>query len=229
LETLDRANLFVVPLDEERQWYRYHHLFAELLRHRLETEGNYDIQNLHGLASRWFAGNDLPAEAVHHALAAADWETAAGLIVSQTESFLKRGEVATTLRWFRALPADHLRGDPRLSYAFSWPLILTEQFDSAERYLDRAEQAALATDDTDFQSQIALTRAHMARARGDYAQVTELSEKVLAVLPADDHQARSVATLDLGLAYWYRGCLASADQALSEAQRAGKAAGNEYQ
>jgi LuxR family maltose regulon positive regulatory protein len=228
LLALEHANLFIVPLDQSRHWYRYHHLFADLLRHRLEIESQHDVPSLHQRASRWYADNGFPADAIRHALAASDWEEAASLIVGVSGDMLKRGEVVTLLGWYQALPDRVVFADPGLCLEISWPLILTEQIDTAEPYLARAEQVALEHGITPLLSGVAIAKAHVARLRGDNAQVIELSEQALALLPRDDLSARSIVAVNLGLAQWYRGGMAEAEQALLEAQRAGRGSGNEY-
>jgi LuxR family maltose regulon positive regulatory protein len=228
LLALEQANLFIVPLDQSRQWYRYHRLFADLLRHRLEVESRYDVVQLHKRACRWYADNGFPADAIRHALAGADWEEAASLIVGTSGDMLKRGEVVTLLGWYQALPDEVVLANPQLCLEYSWPLILTEQIDAAEPYLAQAEQVALEHEITPLLGGIAIAKAHIARLRGDNAQVIELSEQALALLPRDDLSARSIVAVNLGLAQWYRGGMAEAEQALLEAQRAGRGSGNEY-
>jgi len=101
---LEQANLFTIPLDDERRWYRYHHLFAEFLRSRLEYTQPDRIPELHRRAAEWCERNGLVAEAVPHALATQDWERAARLIEQTARSFLSRGETTTLRRWLSALP-----------------------------------------------------------------------------------------------------------------------------
>ena len=229
LLALGQANLFIVSLDESRQWYRYHRLFADLLRHRSQAAGLQGlVPHLHRRASQWYEDNGFPAEAVHHALAGSDWERAATLILNISETMLKRGEVMTLLGWFQALPDEIVLANPRLCYEYSWPLILSDQIDAAEPYLARAEQVALENEITPLLGEIAIAKTHIARARGDSAQVIELSEQALSLLPQDELSGRSIVAVNLGLAQWYRGRLAEAEQALLEAQRAGRGSGNEY-
>ena len=228
LLALEQANLFILPLDESRQWYRYHRLFADLLRHRLDVEGQHDVARLHKQASQWYVDNGLPADAVRHALAGSDWERAADLILTVNTGMLKRGEVVTLRGWFQALPDEVVYARPRLCYEYSWPLILSDQIDAAEPYLARAEQVALENEITPLLGEIAIAKTHIARARGDSAQVIELSEQALSLLPQDELSGRSIVAVNLGLAQWYRGRLAEAEQALLEAQRAGRGSGNEY-
>jgi LuxR family maltose regulon positive regulatory protein len=228
LLALEQANLFIVPLDESRRWYRYHRLFADLLRHRLELGQQVDVVQLHRRASQWYADNDFPADAIHHALAACDWERAAELITDASGSLLKRGEMVTLLGWYRQLPEEVVRANPALCIEFSWPLILTDQIDAAEPYLAQAEEVARKHNVVPLLGGIAIARAHIARARGDNAGVIELSEQALALLPPDELSGRSIVALNLGMAQWFRGRLAEARQALAEAQRTARGSGNEY-
>jgi LuxR family maltose regulon positive regulatory protein len=268
LLSLERSNLFIIPLDQSRQWYRYHRLFADLLRHRLSQSPPFipparggergrvpagggergrvpagggergrvpagggerqGVKALHRQASRWYAENGFPADAVRHALAASDWEEAASLIVSVSGDMLKRGEVVTLLGWYWALPDEMVLADPQLCLEYSWPLILTERIEAAEPYLAHAEQVALEHEIRPLLGGIAIAKAHVARLRGDNAQVIELSEQALSLLPRDELSGRSIVALNLGLAQWHRGCMADAERALKEAQRAGRGSGNEY-
>jgi len=166
LLALEQANLFIVPLDESRQWYRYHRLFADLLRHRSQMAGLQGlVPHLHRQASQWYEANGFPAEAVHHALAGSDWERAATLIQDLSSMMLKRGEVVTLLGWFQALPDEVVLANPRLCYEYSWPLILSDRIDAAEPYLARAEQVALENGITPLLGEIAIAKTHIARAR----------------------------------------------------------------
>ena len=150
------------------------------------------------------------------------------LIVELSDPLLKRGEVATLLGWFQALPEDMVLADPQLCLEYVWPLILTEQIDTAESYLDRAEQAAEEQGDTDTLGAVAVAHVHIARMRGDNQRAAELSERALALLPPEELAGRSVVALNLGLSQWYRGRLAEAEQTLTEAERAGRGSGNDY-
>ncbi len=227
LLNLEHANLFIVPLDQSRQWYRYHRLFADLLRHRLGIEIG-EVASLHKRACRWYADNDFPADAIHHALAAFDWERATSLIVETSDELLKQGQVVTLLGWFQALPEEMVLADPQLCLEYVWPLILTEQIDAAEPYLSRAEQAAEQQGDTCTLGAIAVAHVHIARMRGDNQRAAELSERALRLLPLEELASRSVVALNLGMSQWYRGRMAEAEQTLTEAERAGRGSGNEY-
>jgi LuxR family maltose regulon positive regulatory protein len=231
LTHLEHANLFIVPLDTSRQWYRYHRLFADLLRHRLEAGSVYDVARLHRRASQWYADNGFPGDAVGHALEARDWDRAIDLIVSGvSNTLLKRGEMATLLGWLDRLPDDVVRASPQLCLEYSWPLILTEQLDAAESYLAVVEQAARAADEEGVPILGAVTaaRVHIARMRGDAERALSLSEQALALLPEDDMVSRAVVALNLGMTQWYRGRLTEAQQTLAEAARTARGSGNDY-
>jgi LuxR family maltose regulon positive regulatory protein len=228
LLTLEKANLFTVPLDESRQWYRYHRLFADLLRHRLEIESPDGIAQLHQRAYQWYADNGFLGDAIRHALAASDWKRASDLILDVGASLLKRGEVVTLLGWFQALPDEVIFANPQLCLDYSWPLILTEQIEAARSYIAQAERVALEHEITPLLGGIAIAKAHIARLQGNNAHVIELSEQALSLLPEDELSGRSIVAVNLGLAQWHRGHMAEAEQALLEAQRAGRGSGNEY-
>jgi LuxR family maltose regulon positive regulatory protein len=227
LLTLEQGNLFLVPLDESRQWYRYHRLFAELLRHRLRTEASApDARELHQRASRWYEAEGYPADAVRHALAASDWEQAARLILEVSGSMLERGEVMTLLGWFRELPDEAVCVRPGLCLNYSWVLILTGQLDTAESYLSHVERTVV--DDAALLGGIVAAQAYIARTRGDHRRTIELSQRALTLLPQDDLSARSVVALNLGLAHWHHGHLAEAQQTLEQASHAALQSGNRH-
>jgi LuxR family maltose regulon positive regulatory protein len=140
LERLEHANLFVVPLDDERRWYRYHHLFADVLYVRLREAGVERPSELHRRASAWFEGQDLVQEAIEHALAAADWQRAARLIVQFAPSFTFHGQFHTVLSWMNALPDAVVRADPTLSVYYAGTLMYINQLEAAEIRLREAER-----------------------------------------------------------------------------------------
>jgi LuxR family maltose regulon positive regulatory protein len=226
LLVLEQANLFIVPLDESRQWYRYHHLFADLLRHRLQTVEARDAAPLHKRASAWYEANGFPADAVRHALAGSDWERASTLILGISGTMLNSGEVTTLLNWLKALPDEVVRVRPQLCLTYGWVLILTGQLDAAESYLGQAE--AVSQDVTPLLGEIIAAQAYVARARGDNCRTIELSERALSLFPPEAFAERSVVALNLGIAHWNSGNLTKAEQALTEAERAAHQSGNHY-
>ncbi len=229
LERLEHANLFIVPLDQSRRWYRYHRLFADLLRHRLETGLGEEVKRLHQRASQWYADNGFPEDGMRHALAARDWERAVGLVTSGIDdALLKQGRMATLLGWYEALPEEVVRADPQLCIQVAWPLILTERVDAAEPYLALTEQAAEAQGDTALMGDVAVARVHIARLRGDNQRAMALSERALELLPPDHLSGRSVVGVNLGIAQWFHGRLEEAERTLTEAECAGRKSGNDY-
>jgi LuxR family maltose regulon positive regulatory protein len=144
LEQLERANLFLMPLDDERRWYRYHQLFAEALRHRLQRDQPELVPELHRRASAWYEQRGMTREAIHHALAAADDERAGRLIEQAAEMTVKRGELATLGSWLEALPAAFVRSRVELCLWHGWLLALAGQYDAAERLLQDLERRLLA-------------------------------------------------------------------------------------
>ncbi len=226
LWALEQANLFIVPLDQTREWYRYHHLFADLLQHLLKIEAPHAGPQLHQRASQWYADHGFRADAIHHALAAPDWERAAELISLAYDDLLKRGETVTLLNWYGALPEDFVRARVSLCLEYSWPLILAAQLDEAESYLRQAEQ--LAHDDPAMLGQILTAQAYVARTRGDGRRAFDLSQRALSLLRPDDDASRSIVAMNLGMAYWYAGHLDSAQQMLSDARDAAHRSGNSY-
>jgi LuxR family maltose regulon positive regulatory protein len=234
---LEEHNLFTIPLDEQRRWYRYHHLFADLLRDRLRQTWPERIRDLHGRASNWYEAEGLVAEAVSHALAAPDWERATALIERHAPDFASRGQSFLARQWLEKLPEDRTRSSPYLCLLRS----LWEQSPPlAARWLDAARDAwqVRATDldtceDVDhiaqirFEGWLASARADLAFSRGDpLREVIQVASEALGWIPADDllynMRARSNLFFTLGLAHWHLGDQQAAQRAFSEAQRLGE-------
>ena len=187
---LERDHLFIVPLDGSRQWWRYEHLFADLLRHQLETPPD----ELHRRASKWFEDNNLPDEAIHHAKAARDWQRAIHLIDAYGEARRKQGEFETLLGWYRAIPEEILHGHIRLYSQYASLLAATGQLDAAEIVLDYLESVTL--DDTG-KGEVAFARGIVYRYRGDTRACIELFEKAFTLLPLDNPVMRCRAAMSL--------------------------------
>src|SRR6266700_1632934 len=145
LEFLERANVFVVPLDGQRRWFRYHALFAEALRSRLEqTEGEV-ISTLHLRASRWYAEQGSRTSAARHAISAQDWPRVADLIEQESASIWGHSEHAMVRRWLEKLPVEIVRSRPRLCLAYAKTLFMVAPYTTMERWLQDAERALRAT------------------------------------------------------------------------------------
>ena len=143
LENLEHANLFVVPLDGQREWFRYHSLFADLLRSRLVQTAPELVPWLHQRASLWYEQNGLIAEAIDHALAAVDFERTVGLVEQHAEAALMRSENVTVLHWIEALPDDLVLARPWLCLYHAWALLLNgrspEMVEARLRDVERSE------------------------------------------------------------------------------------------
>ena len=200
LVELERANLFLVPLDESREWYRYHHLFTDLLRHQLVVKlGTEEVMKLHQWASQWYEDNKFPDDAIHHALASRDWDRAIKLIGNVAENRMKRGENITLFNWLQAMPDEVLRTDLHLYGQFARVLVLTGQFEVAETVLSYLEKTAQA--DANLQGEVAVLQADIAHRRGDSPRAIELAERALSLLPPDNLAYRCRASSVLGLVH----------------------------
>jgi LuxR family maltose regulon positive regulatory protein len=144
LETLERGNLFIIPLDNKRQWYRYHHLFADVLLAHAQMESPARVPRLHERASEWYEQHDLYAEAIRHALAAQDFERAAGLIEQVWPTMRRRQRETTVFGWITSLPDALIRHRPVLSVAYALVLLNDGQLDAAEARLQDAERCLAA-------------------------------------------------------------------------------------
>jgi len=213
LERLEQANLFLIPLDTTGEWYRYHQLFAEFLRHRLRAQAAVRAEALHQAASRWYAGRGLLPDAIMHALSAQDWEQAGELVERSTDAMLRRGDLVTLLGWYRRLPEALLRSRPAWCLGYAWPLLLTGQIDQAEALLQTA-QPGIAEGSLEQGNFYAL-QAFLARTRDDHTGVIAASEKALALLAQGDPSVQIVLAINLGIAYWHTGRLAETEQVMA--------------
>lgn len=225
LERLEQANLFIIPLDERREWFRYHHLFADLLRQRLRQD-KVDTADVHQRAGEWHETNGYLQRAVNHYLAAGAWERAAILIQSLSDDLQKRGENATFLRWMQALPNTVVQSNPDLCLEYAWALALSGQPEEAGSYLQLAEEAF--RDDPSQYGKVLSAEIHVARTRHDLPQTISLSHQALSLIPATAHDARSALTLNLGIAYWQSEQIAEAESSLSEAREMAERAHNHH-
>lgn len=227
LRRLESANLFVIPLDDSRTWYRYHHLFADFLRHRLRQTAPALPAELHRCASKWYADNQLMAEAIGHALAAKDFEHAADLIDGESQSRLMSGDPAAVLNWAGALPDESIRPRRRLCLTQAWAMLITGRIDGieprlqdAERGLDDGEPARI------IRGEALAIRATIATAMQDYPRALELSHRSLELASPDNIALRGAVMLNLGIAYAMKGDAVEAARILAEAAAHNQAAGN---
>jgi LuxR family maltose regulon positive regulatory protein len=219
LERLERANLFVVPLDNRREWYRYHHLFQNLLVNKLQAEyPTAEVTDLHRRASQWFADQGYVEEAIRHALAADDLETAVELVEQNSQNVLNRLERHTVERWLSMLPEGAVTDRPRLLIAQAWLLYLQWRLTALDTLLDQAEarlessEASIASGENGaLQGQINVLRSAVANVvQGDPKRSLAAAEQALSQLPVEERGARGTALL-----YWVL-----AQQALGEKETA---------
>jgi LuxR family maltose regulon positive regulatory protein len=225
LETLERGNLFTIPLDDQRHWYRYHHLFTEVLLAHAQEEQPSQIPLLHKRASVWFEQNNLPAESIRHALAAGDFERAAGLIEKTYPAMDASFQSAAWLGWVRKLPDEVVRARPVLSVDYARALMDSGEFEAGMSWLQDAEQrlegsaeGMVLTDEAQFRTlrvKIALARSNHAQVQGDFGGAVKYAELALELSPEEDSYSHAMATTTLGMAYWSRGDLDGAQRALS--------------
>jgi LuxR family maltose regulon positive regulatory protein len=189
LEALERANLFVVPLDDERGWYRYHHLFAEFLRNRLQQETPALIPDLHRRASAWYEQHELPTEAVQHALAIPDAELAARLIEPIALLVTFQGQISTVLGWVNALPNAVVRTRPFLCVYYALLLIFTNEFEAAEALQHEVEggvQELPAEQALVLQGWLFVNFGVIAALSGDIEHAVSLAYQALDLLPEEE-------------------------------------------
>ncbi|MEZ4641646.1 MAG: LuxR C-terminal-related transcriptional regulator [Chloroflexota bacterium] len=221
LESLDRANLFLVPLDNERRWYRYHHLFAELLQQRLlqETE-KFDFPELHIRASMWYEDNGLELDAFHHAAAANDIDRTERLIEGDGMPLHYRGAAFPVLHWLASLPTTLLDARPSLWVTYASVLLFGGQHPAVEQKLQAAESClqSIEPDDKnrDLVGRIASMRATLAIIHHDVEAIMTQSRRALTHLHPGNLLIRTAANWMLGFAYHLQGDRAAASQAYAE-------------
>jgi LuxR family transcriptional regulator, maltose regulon positive regulatory protein len=220
LEQLERENLFVVPLDDSRQWYRYHHLFADVLRHRLTSGVSAEtVASLHRRASVWFERQGLITEAVQHALRAVDDQRVADLIEQHGVIIMVRGQVQTVLGWLSSLPDALVRARPLLCTIHALALLLTNRLKATEDRIEDAERG-IAPDAPTDQAQIivgrtAVLRAILVRYTGDFAACVSFAQQALRMLPATETVARTVAMLNAARAFLVSGDVTDANERMA--------------
>jgi LuxR family maltose regulon positive regulatory protein len=225
LTKLETANLFLIALDQERQWYRYHHLFADVLRGRLYQEQPDRLHTLHLQASQWYARNGFIPEAISHALAAQDFERAAELVEQiAAATFWIRGEVYTLLGWLRALPDAAVRPRTQLSLAYAWLLMWTGHLEEAASFLctdSDLPETMMAEERRAFLGVATAIRAELTHLRGDLPGALELAWQATEYLSDTPHNwgARGTSLGILGGVYRASGDTQAAIEAYAEASR----------
>jgi LuxR family maltose regulon positive regulatory protein len=215
LETLEQSNLFTIRLDSDRQWYRYHRLFADFLRNRLFHLYNDQLPDLHGRASHWYEEHGFDDEAIRHALAAEDWSRVAQLIVSAAPARMQRGEISSLLNWLGHVPDSVITASAALCTFHAWALFLSGHFEATGRRLRDAESAP------DFgptqRGDVAAIRSTLTSSLGDFDGTVTHAREALNYLAADNYVVRGVVMMNLGVAYFMKGDSVAARQTLNEA------------
>ncbi len=230
---LEQSNLFVVPLDDERRWYRYHHLFGDLLRARLVQTRPDLVPALQRRASAWYARNELIAEAMSAAVAARDIDQVARLAEENVIAMMDHGELSKLVGWMNAVPVEVMRARPWLCVAHAWVSVYTGQMAAVEPCLQEAERVLLEhtadhARDARLVGHIAAIRSSAALLRGEDDSAVELACDALQTLPEKDFMARGFALRVLGLTYRTDGDLDTALILLREANDMNRAAGDSH-
>jgi LuxR family transcriptional regulator, maltose regulon positive regulatory protein len=237
LDLLEAANLFLVPLDDKRSWFRYHRLFSDVLRSRLLQAHPDQLPDLHRRAAEWHWQEGQPEEAVHHALEAKDFQLVERILERVGGPMLTTGRWSTLLDWLDSVPSAFVDASPLLCLLYAWALYLTGRWETVESFLGKAE--SLMTSETQppltaemsalasWKGQAATIRAQMASLQGDAVRAIEQSEQALKLLPQDDLIMRGIVAINLGFVYISLGWWETAGILLSEGRLASEAVGNE--
>jgi len=224
LDTLERAGLFLLPLDSKRQWYRYHHLFGELLRHELARTEPDLVPSLHRRACDWYRRRGLASEAIHHATAAADLATASELITEHWYGFLQRGRIETVAGWLDSIGDEAIARDAGLCLTKAWIGVNTGRLDEVGRWIEAAERAARGGDPgAVIESGIASLREIYRYMAGDVGSAVEAGRRSV---ERGETPWRPVGCPVLGIALFWSGDSDEAARELEDSVRLADAAGN---
>jgi len=227
LEHLEKANLFLTSLGIEYRWYRYHHLFADVLQNRLERFYPAEIPILHQKAAHWFEQNDLVMEAIEHALSANDFQHAARMAERYGVNLLRNGNLATLMSWLHRLPKPAFEDYPRLNVYRSWALLLAGMNTDIEKYMLAAEEAAKTRNVFDeLRGDFAAVLAYDASLRGDMELAYAKAHEALKWLTKDNYTVRSVMAFVLGGIYFMRQDFHHAILSMQDASQLGERSGN---
>jgi LuxR family maltose regulon positive regulatory protein len=238
LASLERSNLFLVPLDDQRLWFRYHQLFADVLRARLLDEQAHQVPVLHDRASRWYEEHGSLHEAIEHAVAGRSFDRAARLMEEAAPSIRRDRQDALLLGWLRQLPESTLGSSPVLAVFAGYSRMLAGDFEGAEARFEQAERVLSSAGEGEpapwrhgvevrtLPATIAVYRASIAQAQGDVDRTVRHARSALRLAGATDHQARGGGAGFLGLAAWARGDVAGALESFSDAVASLHAGGN---
>ena len=232
LQALERSNLFIVPLDSERRWYRYHHLFADVLHNRLHSTSPTLVPELHRRAARWFESQADVFEALKHWLTGRDFAQTVRLLETVGVGMLERGAVLQLLGWVRQIPAEHIPIHSWLNIYLAWAMLLTGQIGDLEARLDaiehelQARQNEIGSDRLSKLGHIAAIRAYVSGLRGDLPRMFQLAHQARELLPPEAVSIHCTVAFILGNANVGAGNVADAERCFAEAARLGEQSGN---
>ena len=230
LARIERSNLFLVPLDAKRRWYRYHHLFGELLRHELEQAEPELISSLHRRAAVWLRGAGHVSEAIHHSTFAGDFTDAADLIALHWSAFLQRGQLETVVGWLDALPGAVVADDPRLCLTRAWIAVNEGRIDEIDRWIEAADRAtalgAAGDDAVSLEAAAGMLRCIHEYLEGDVGGAIEAARSARELEPEEISPWRSVGCPVLGVALFWCGEPAESAATLEQAVQRARPAGN---
>ena len=231
LERLEHDNLFVIPLDDKRQWYRYHHFFRDLLRNRLQHSQPEIIPGLHLQASAWYRDNQYLNEALEHAIFGGHYEEAATIIENEGHSMLARGAWGQLLKWLKSLPDEIIQARPLMAVFYIWGLLLSSQMEDVENRLIDLENALNKGDVPTREDQLLhwhlqAIRGRVAYLSGDLQMAITLTSEALNSLDEQEMTFRSILGITLGSSYFLAGELSEACRILAETQKVSEQVGN---
>ena len=237
LDQLMTANLFLIPLDGENGWYRYHHLFRQYLLNRLEQSQAEHLPFLHRWAAHWYEEHQLPLEAIEHALAGQDFNYAAELIDQNTQEMYQRSELRTLLRWLDALPREIIYQHLHTSLNYAWVQVLMERNQAAIPYIEvaaelvekaRAENSIALPVINALEGEIAATRAFIARKEANFSQSIALSQQALHLIAPEQGFLRCAITINQAHCYAALDDQNAAIREYSQTEKLGRACGSDY-
>jgi len=230
LADIERSNLFLVPLDAKRSWYRYHHLFAELLRHELEQAEPEVVSSLHRRAAVWLTHAGHVSEAIHHSTLAGDFVEAADLTAMQWSAFLQRGQLRTVVGWLDGLPGSIVADDPRLCLTQAWIAVNEGRIDEVGRWIEAADRAValgpIGDEAVSLEAAAGMLHCIHEYLEGDVGGAIEAARSARELEPDESSPWRSVGCPVLGVALFWRGETDESAATLERAVRRARPAGN---
>lgn len=230
LERLFSSNLFIIPLDDEGYWYRYHHLFADLLVNQLKRVHPERVKELHERASRWYESQAMPQDAIDHALGAEDFARTTNLLEEHTWILLNQGYVSRIEAWMQAIPAEWRTSSPRTNLGCAWMYMLRGNFPRVVPYLQQAESAletsGHSNKNANMQAECLALRSNLFQAQGKIAESIEAAQRAILLAEPADARVLGLAYLGLGAGYRQTVDFDRAVDALQQAVRASKESGD---